>query len=310
MKSKKKLKSHQIKFIINMIAITIFAVSYLYVYSSYVDKTEAAYDELEKTKKEISKKEKKIAEEDNVLKETEEIKATIQKMIDAYPVNISKVDNLMFVEQMQKDLGIEFTNIVPTDSSKYFVTALPIRNADGTIADLTVDNSEAGKEKDKSSSSEGSSSENNEDSAEKSSEKKDKYDELEISINETSSTSGSKKKENKEEAAPTTMSGLQSTITMNFQITYAKFKQLADYIAKYPDKTIISSVSISADNTTGMLTGTLVLKRFALSGSGKVYEAPVIDDISIGTDNIFGIDPNANDNPENAELQDETLTEP
>jgi hypothetical protein len=88
----------------------------------------------------------------------------------------------------------------------------------------------------------------------------------------------------------TTMSGMESAVTMNFQTDYQGFKDLVDYIVNYPDQTIIDSISISRDNTTNLLTGSLVLKRFALAGSGKVYETPEIEDISIGTDNIFGTD--------------------
>jgi hypothetical protein len=77
---------------------------------------------------------------------------------------------------------------------------------------------------------------------------------------------------------------------MNFQATYKEFKKLMDYIATYPDKTVIDSVSVSYDNTTGNLSGSMVLKRFALTGTGKVYNIPMIDNISIGTDNIFGTD--------------------
>ncbi len=84
------------------------------------------------------------------------------------------------------------------------------------------------------------------------------------------------------------MSGLQCSININFQTTYEGFKELTKYITNYPDKTVIDSASISYDSSTGELMGTMMIYRYALTGTGKVYEPPYIGDINIGTDNIFG----------------------
>jgi hypothetical protein len=65
---------------------------------------------------------------------------------------------------------------------------------------------------------------------------------------------------------------------------------MVDYINNYPSRSVIDSISVSADGTTNMLTGSMVIKRYALAGSGKAYQEPQIDDIGVGTDDIFGID--------------------
>lgn len=85
-----------------------------------------------------------------------------------------------------------------------------------------------------------------------------------------------------------TMNGLVNTISMNFKIDYENFKLLSEYIRNHPEQTVIDSVAINFDNSTGDLEGNLVLKRFILSGTDKGYKRPVIDGIRIGTDNIFG----------------------
>lgn len=92
-----------------------------------------------------------------------------------------------------------------------------------------------------------------------------------------------------------TMTALQSTISMNFRTTYQGFQELVDYINHYPDKTVINSASVSYDNTSGDLVGSMVLMRFALTNNGKHYEPPYIENISIGTDNIFGTDTQSRD---------------
>ncbi len=87
---------------------------------------------------------------------------------------------------------------------------------------------------------------------------------------------------------PKVMIATSKTLSMSFITDYRGFKEMADYISKYPDPTIIESVAVSSDKATGVLAGNLVLKRFALSGTGKKYEVPSIDGIDIGIDNIFG----------------------
>lgn len=86
----------------------------------------------------------------------------------------------------------------------------------------------------------------------------------------------------------TTMNGVVNTISMSFLTSYEGLKELSEYIKNYPEPTVIDNVSISYDSSTGALAGNLILKRFALTGSGKEYKGTYIDGIDIGTDNIFG----------------------
>jgi hypothetical protein len=291
---KKKLTGQQIKFIINMISITIFAVSYLYVYTGYVKKTEAAYKEIDLAKQQIEVLKTQLTEEDTVRQETEEVNAQIQSIIDSFPVNIAKEDNLLFIEQMQKSLDISFTSINITDSEPFYETILPIRNEDGT----EVDQTEADALKEDASKEDTTTTADatvREDIPSKTTDSQTAtFEETEDMVSEETTSPDIATKQTGENPATAsqlqTMRGTQSSITMNFQATYKEFKKLMDYIATYPDKTVIDSVSVSYDNTTGNLSGSIVLKRFALTGTGKVYNIPMIDNISIGTDNIFGTD--------------------
>lgn len=286
MKKKRKITGQQIKFIINMLGLAIFAFSYLYIYQGYVDKKDAAYDQIEEVKQEIKQKEDKISTEDSVRKNTEELKSQIQQIIDSYPVDITKVDNLLFVEQLEKDLNIRFNTVNPTDSTAIFGTILPIRNADGTEV-VQVPSADANQGTVTPTASEDAQSDSGT-LGDKSQNKQ--LDNVEAEIGQAASSNAASNQAAAGKENITTMTGLESTITMNFQTTYEGFKQLVDYINHYPDKTVIDSVSVSRDSSTNELTGSLVLKRYALAGTGKVYETPTIDDISIGTDNIFGTD--------------------
>lgn len=84
------------------------------------------------------------------------------------------------------------------------------------------------------------------------------------------------------------MTATYNTLNMSFVTNYNGFKEMVDYIRDYPNHTIIESVAVSYDSSTGALAGSMILKRFALMGTGKEYKAPSIDGIDIGIDNIFG----------------------
>lgn len=91
-----------------------------------------------------------------------------------------------------------------------------------------------------------------------------------------------------------TMKGMATNINLSFITTMNGFKEFVDYINAYPKKTAIESAAVGYDSSTGNLSCNVVLKRYYLTGTGKTYEPPYINDISIGTDNIFGTTPETN----------------
>ena len=293
---KKKLNGKQIKLIINILCLAVFAFSYFYLYTGYVNKTEAANKEIDFINKYMDEREKKISEEVSTAQKLEDVKVQIQTLIDKYPSIIAKEDNFMFVEQLDKALNITFSSIDPSDSTPFFTTILPMRNADGTeiipeVSDATT--TTASTEVPVVTPVPNSTTTSN----------------LEDSVisNDTATagnnTAGTAVNGTATPAA-TTMVCMQSIISMGFSSSYVSFKDLAEYIKNYPENVIIDSVSVSVDGSTGELAGTIVLKRYSLSGTGKVDESPIIDDnISIGKDNIFGTDSKNKDQTNQLEQQ-------
>lgn len=276
MKKKMKLTGQQIKFIINMISILLFAFSYLYIYTGYVEKTEAVYDEIELKKKQIESIEGKLAMEDDIKQEIEEVEKQMEDIIDSYPVKIAKADGYLFVEQMQENLGINFTSIDVKEEVPFYHTMIPVRNEDGTEA-ATGERAKDTEVQQEPTPTVTATGEN------KKTGTKAQLDEIEA----ITADNGAKITENKVAETPT-ITVMATTILMNFTSTYEEFKEMADYIANM-NNAIIESASISVDSTTGKLTGSLEIKCFALSGTGKAYEPPKIENITVGTDNIFGI---------------------
>lgn len=285
MKKKKKLTGQQIKFIINIVSLAVFAISYLYIYSNYVKKTNDTYKEIKYVEQYITATQEKAAKKDEVLQNTKEVSGQIQEILDRYPVDIKNVDNLLFVDQMGKDLGITFSSIYATDSSPFYNTTVPMRNSDGTEVTQPVNVSSSGANT-AATVTTAPGTDSNITGSKSQSQALNDID-TETATDSTAPSNPSSTDQGKTDGPPT-MTGLQSTITLSFQTTADGFTKLVDYINNCPSKTVIDSVSITVDGTTNMLTGSLVIKRFALAGTGKEYVESKNDDFSIGTDDIFG----------------------
>jgi len=90
------------------------------------------------------------------------------------------------------------------------------------------------------------------------------------------------------EAEGNHLKGYQSSITINYQTNYGGLKKAIDFINNYYEKMRIQSITAAFDNTTGNLTGTIIIDLFMLLGEGREAEPFDIHGIDIGTDNIFG----------------------
>jgi|LSQX01.1.fsa_nt_gb hypothetical protein len=225
-----KKKGKQIKFIVSLISVGIFVISYFIIYERYADRTTDAYNEIEFIRRQMRDREEMLIQEEEVLISLEEVKEQKQEIIDSYPVHIAKEDNFMFVEKLRENLNISIMSLDISDNTSFYKTILP-----AVEEDIKHDG-------------------NQEDT----------------------------------DTQLTTMNGVVNTISMSFLTSYEGLKELSEYIRNYPEPTVIDNVSISYDSSTGALAGNLILKRFALTGTGKEYKGTYIDGIDIGTDNIFG----------------------
>ncbi len=74
----------------------------------------------------------------------------------------------------------------------------------------------------------------------------------------------------------------------NFVCTYDQFKQLVTLIVENPDMRSIDEISLSYDNATGSLTGTMTINYYSMSGTDRKYELPQTGVAGYGVDCIFG----------------------
>lgn len=84
------------------------------------------------------------------------------------------------------------------------------------------------------------------------------------------------------------IAGMQSQVGMSYEnVSYGNLKKAISYINEYPDRMTIENLSCSYNEETNTLAGTIDVNFYAMQGTGKTYEPPVIMGIPRGVKNIF-----------------------
>lgn len=86
----------------------------------------------------------------------------------------------------------------------------------------------------------------------------------------------------------TKLIGYKTSLTVEFACTDEQLRAATDFINAYDDKMSVESITVGYDETTGGLTGTMVICMYAVDGNDKEYEEPSIDNVTLGVPNIFG----------------------
>ena len=82
--------------------------------------------------------------------------------------------------------------------------------------------------------------------------------------------------------------GYLAPLSIAYEAGYDEFKAIVNYINGYGERMNVKELTASYNQETGVLTGTMLINRFSITGLGKEYEPPAIGGIKISTDNIFG----------------------
>lgn len=85
------------------------------------------------------------------------------------------------------------------------------------------------------------------------------------------------------------MVGKSVTYSLTVSGTLKQILNAIDYVRDSEEPMSLTSLSLSFDSKTGKLTGTMQVSFHALNGNGVTYEEPDVDDIKIGTKNLFGL---------------------
>ncbi len=80
----------------------------------------------------------------------------------------------------------------------------------------------------------------------------------------------------------------QAPVSLGIECSYSGIKEMIQNIYDKTERKSIDSITLTYDNTTGRLTGSLAMTSYYLFGTDKIYKEPDLYKINKGTDNIFG----------------------
>lgn len=91
--------------------------------------------------------------------------------------------------------------------------------------------------------------------------------------------------------------GFKTTMNLSYEVSYEGLKDMINYINNYKYKCTIDSLSMSYNNDSDVVSGTMVLTQYAITGEDREFKNVVSEVPMIGTGNIFSssvFEPGAN----------------
>ncbi len=81
---------------------------------------------------------------------------------------------------------------------------------------------------------------------------------------------------------------MQRSVTMNYLVSYDGLKRGIKNISAQDNRMSIDNLTVSYDESTGLLNGTTVVDMYCIPGQDKEYVQPNFSSVLLGSDNIFG----------------------
>lgn len=81
--------------------------------------------------------------------------------------------------------------------------------------------------------------------------------------------------------------GYKTTLTLAYQASYSTFQDMIDFINSYKSKCTIDTLSMSYSTDTDMVSGSMVVSQFAVTGADRPFRQDNYGPVIYGTDNIF-----------------------
>ena len=94
--------------------------------------------------------------------------------------------------------------------------------------------------------------------------------------------------QNQEKVSVMKMVGKASPYEIELTGTKKQILKAIDWVAKNEEPMSVVSINLTFDNSTGKLSGTILVHFFSLNGNGKAYVEPDISGIILGNEDVFG----------------------
>lgn len=244
------------KLLIILAGVAILALTYFLIFIPQSNKRDSLKSENMNLKSQYNQISALAAKADDYTKKIKDMSDAMQQVYDNFPSYLQIENGIMDAVAIEKSTNTNITELTVGSP-----TAIDVNNPTG----------EAGTD-----SSSGSSS----DSSTTDSSNADSLQSFQTADGSTSSSS-----------AKSTVTGYQlydvSTV-MAFKTEYHGLKAMLGEVIGSSQKKTISTLNVSFDDSTGKLTGEMLVDSYFLYGLDKPYEAPYIPAVPHGTNNLFG----------------------
>lgn len=245
-----KVKKSEIQLLIAVIGVLIAVCTYFLVYSKFNEKSDALEAENATLSSQVATLEILDQRKADYIEATEKMQSYITNFENRFPADILPEDRIMMVKTLEDYTRTEVANIAFGSEAEVVYT--PAADAATTTADATAATDTTATD----------------------------------AAATTTTASTSPVSTNGTAYADTHM--YEVPLSISISCTYDDFKGLVRYIYNQQERESIQGVSISYNETDGMLTGNMTMNTYYLLGTDKVYSSPYIPDMQMGVDTIFG----------------------
>ena len=245
-----KVKKSEIQLLIAVIGVLIAVCTYFLVYSSFNEKSDALEAQNVTLSSQVATLEILDQRKADYIEATGKMQSYITNFENRFPADILPEDSIMMVKTLEDYTRTEVANIAFGSEAEVVYT--PAADAATTTADATA-----------------ATDTTTTDAA-------------------ATTTTASTSPVSTDGTAYADTHMYEVPLSISISCTYDDFKGLVRYIYNQQERESIQGVSISYNETDGMLTGNMTMNTYYLLGTDKVYSSPYIPDMQMGVDTSFG----------------------
>lgn len=261
------------KLLIILAGVAILALTYFLIFVPQSNKRDSLKNENMNLKSQYNQLSALAAKADDYTNKTKEMSDAMQQVYDNFPSYLQIENGIMDAVAIEKSTNTNITELTVGSP-----TAIDVNNPTG---DAATDSS-TGSTTDSSTSDSSTTDSSNADGSQTADSNSTQSQTNDSSAADSSTSSGS---------AKSTVTGYQlydvSTV-MAFKTEYHGLKAMLGEVIDSSQKKTISTLNVSFDDSTGKLTGEMLVDSYFLYGLDKPYEAPYIPTVPHGTNNLFG----------------------
>lgn len=246
-----KVKKSEIQLLIAVLGILVAVATYFLVYTKFNDMSDSLESQNMSLRSQVATLETLDQKKADYMEATEKMQNYIVSFENRFPADILPEDSIMMVKTLEDYTRTEVANIAFGAESE--VAYAPAADAAATTADATAT--------------------------------------TDVTAADTTATDAATATNSPVATEGTAYADThmyEVPLSISISCTYDDFKGLVRYIYNQQERESIQGVSISYNETDGLLTGNMTMNTYYLLGTDKVYSEPYIPDMQMGVDTIFG----------------------